>query len=268
VRLFDRSSRGVEPTVYGNALLTRSIAVFDEIKQSGRDIEFLADPTVGEIRIGCVESLSATILPQILLRFAQNFPRVVVSVDDLTAPAIEMSGLRNRKYDCTLIRLVRPISADALGDDISVHTLFDDSLVIAAGVNNRWAHRRKVDITDLIDEPWILAPRGYWHYARLEEAFRSRGLGMPKASLISLSVTLRTQLMAAGPYLSVFGSSVMRLNAHRFGIAVLPIELPHQPWPVVLATLKNRTLSPVVERFIACAREVARSYAVRRKVRR
>ena len=38
VQLFDRSPRGVEPTVYGRALLKRSVAVFDEIKQSGRDI--------------------------------------------------------------------------------------------------------------------------------------------------------------------------------------------------------------------------------------
>src|SRR5262249_8574614 len=37
VRLFDRGPRGVEPTIYGHALLKRSIAVFDEIKQSGRD---------------------------------------------------------------------------------------------------------------------------------------------------------------------------------------------------------------------------------------
>jgi DNA-binding transcriptional LysR family regulator len=268
VRLFDRSPRGVQPTVYGDALLTRSIAVFDEIKQSGRDIEFLADPTVGEMRIGCAESLSATILPQILLQFSHQYPRVIVSVDDLTAPAIDMSGLRDRKYDCTLIRLVAPISANPLGDDLSLHTLFDDGVVVAAGVNNSWARRRKVDIADLIDEPWVLVPPGSWHYVRLEEAFRARGLGMPKTSLISLSLTLRTQLMAAGPYLSVFASSVMRLNAHRYGIAVLPIELPHQPWPVVLVTLKNRTLSPVVDRFIACARQIAKSYTVRRQVRR
>src|SRR5438128_344606 len=43
VRLLDRLPRGVEPTMYGNALLKRSIAAFDELKQSGRDIEFLAD---------------------------------------------------------------------------------------------------------------------------------------------------------------------------------------------------------------------------------
>jgi len=50
VRLLDRSSRGIEPTMYGNALLKRSMTVFDELKQSIRDIEFLADPTTGEVK--------------------------------------------------------------------------------------------------------------------------------------------------------------------------------------------------------------------------
>ena len=263
VRLLDRHPHGIEPTMYGDAVLRRTTAVFDELKQSIRDVEFLADPTVGEIRIGCVESLSATILPQILLRFSEQHPRVTVHVDDLTAPATDMTGLRNRKYDCALIRLVPNMSINQLGDDLTSQALFDDSMVVAAGANSRWARRRKIDIAELFDEPWILAPPGNWHYVRLEGAFRARGLGMPRASLVSLSVTLRTQLMAAGPYLSVFGSSVMRINARRFGIAVLPIALSREPWPAVLVTLKNRTLSPVVERFITCAREVAESFSTR-----
>ena len=88
------------------------------------------------------------------------------------------------------------------------------------------------------------------------------------ASMISLSVTLRTQLMTAGPYISVFGVSMMRFNAPRYNITVLSIELPIQPRPAVLVTLKNRTLSPVVERFIACAREVAKPFAIRPQARR
>ena len=52
VRLFDRSPRGVEPTIYGRALLNRGIAAFDELKQCISDIEFLADPTKGEVRLG------------------------------------------------------------------------------------------------------------------------------------------------------------------------------------------------------------------------
>jgi DNA-binding transcriptional LysR family regulator len=65
VRLLDRSSRGVEPTIYANAMLKRSMAVFDELKQSVRDIECLADPTVGHLNIGCPESIAATSLPPI-----------------------------------------------------------------------------------------------------------------------------------------------------------------------------------------------------------
>src|SRR5690242_506623 len=47
VTLLDRSPRGIEPTQYGTALIKRGVAVFDELKQSVQDIEFLADPQSG-----------------------------------------------------------------------------------------------------------------------------------------------------------------------------------------------------------------------------
>jgi hypothetical protein len=50
-------------------------------------------------------------------------------------------------------------------------------------------------------------------------------------------------------------------------LKVLPVDIPVRPWPVTIVTLKNRTLTPVVERFIACAREVAKSMAGGRSVR-
>src|SRR5947199_3030909 len=53
VRLLDRSSQGVEPTMYGRALLKRGTVAFDELKQSVKDIEYLADPTTGEIKVAC-----------------------------------------------------------------------------------------------------------------------------------------------------------------------------------------------------------------------
>src|SRR5258707_1392412 len=81
VRLLDRSAQGIEPTIYGAALLKRSVAVFDELKQSIRDIEFLSDPTVGEVRIACTESVWYTLLPEIILRFTTQHPRVAVHVD-------------------------------------------------------------------------------------------------------------------------------------------------------------------------------------------
>src|ERR1044071_873139 len=58
VRLLDRSTHGVQPTLYANAILKRSTTVFDELQQGVRDIEFLADPSTGPtddriLRIDC-----------------------------------------------------------------------------------------------------------------------------------------------------------------------------------------------------------------------
>jgi DNA-binding transcriptional LysR family regulator len=92
VRLLDRSAQGVEPTIYGDALLKRSVAVFDELKQSVRDIEFLSNPTAGDLRIGCTESLSTTILPQAISQFSRQYPRVAVHFDDVSAHAAEALG--------------------------------------------------------------------------------------------------------------------------------------------------------------------------------
>src|SRR5215469_12661225 len=88
VRLVDRSAQGVAPTIYGDALLRRSVTVFDELKQSIRDIEFLSDPTVGEVRIACAESLWFTLFPEVVLRFSEQYPRVEV-LADLTAQSRE-----------------------------------------------------------------------------------------------------------------------------------------------------------------------------------
>src|ERR1700674_4339456 len=60
VRLLDRHRQGVEPTEYGRALLDCGAAVFDELRQGVKNIEFLTDPTAGQVRIGCNPLLATT----------------------------------------------------------------------------------------------------------------------------------------------------------------------------------------------------------------
>src|SRR5258708_5309425 len=170
VRLVDRSAQGVEPTIYGDALLRRSVAVFDELKQSIRDIEFLSDPTVGEVRVACMQSLWFTLLPEVILRFSELYPRVDVQAD-LTAHSKELPGLRERKYDCLLVR-VPALLLDETADDLNVEFLSDETHVIAAGAHTKWARRRKIDLAELIDEPWTSAGPDTWGRALAEEMFR------------------------------------------------------------------------------------------------
>jgi DNA-binding transcriptional LysR family regulator len=77
VRLLDRTPRGIEPTVYGSAILNRAIAIFDEVRQGMKDIESLADPTTGEVRVGCNEPITAGLLAAIIERLGRKYPRIV-----------------------------------------------------------------------------------------------------------------------------------------------------------------------------------------------
>ena len=264
VRLVDRSHQGIEPTMYGDALLKRSAAAFDELKQSSRDIEFLTDPTAGELKIGCSETLAATVLPPVIQRFNEKFPRAVLQTDDVVSSEIQIqyAGLRARKYDLILTRLLVPRAGDPFVEqDFHVEALFNDQLVVAVGRHSRWAHRRRIDLAELIDEPWILTAPGTWNYARVAEAFEAQKLDMPRVCLRTFSVHLRTHLLASGHFITVLPNSVMRVNSERYALKALPIDLPVRQWPVAIVTLKNRTLSPVVERLIECAREVTKSLA-------
>jgi DNA-binding transcriptional LysR family regulator len=269
VKLLDRSSQGVEPTMYGHALLRRGLAAFDELRQGIRDIEFLSDPTSGELRIGCTEAISATILPEIISRFSQQYPGVAVHFDDVGARATEVlgPGLRDRKYDCVMQRVILPLPEEGLAEDLNVEVLFDDDLVVAAGSNTRWARRRKIDLSELMGEPWILPPPGTWYHAFISRLFRARRLEVPKASLVTHSVALRTRLLTEGPYITTFASSIVRLNADRYALTILPVDCRAQALPAGVLTLKNRTLSPV-DRFLAISREVAKSLATRASSRR
>lgn len=254
VRLLDRSRKGVEPTIYGDALLKRGLTAFDELKQSVRDIAFLSDATSGEVKLQCHESLAAMILPKLIRRFSTIYPHVVVRVENVATTTMALPILRGRECDLILGRRQTPV----LDEDLNVESLFDDPLVVAAGAHNRLARRRQIDLAELIDEPWIMQASHTWNYRHLKEAFEARGLDMPKTRLVTLSMPLIVDFLANGPFITAYARSVVLHNS----LKVLSVDLPVRPWPIMILTLKNRTLSPVVERFIECVRDVTKSMAV------
>jgi len=68
-------------------------------------------------------------------------------------------------------------------------------------------------------------------------------------------------LVANGPYLANFPSSLVRFGGNHVQIKVLPVQVPLLPSPVGIVTLKRQTISPVVQLFIDHAREVAKPLA-------
>ena len=88
-------------------------------------------------------------------------------------------------------------------------------------------------------------------------AFRASGLEYPRATVFALTPEVRTSLLATGRFLTIFPASILRFPTKRAELKVLPIELPRAEVPNGIVTLKSRTLSPIAQLFIRCAREVA-----------
>ena len=249
VRLFDRSRRGVEPTIYGRALIKRGNAAFDELRLGIQEIDYLKSEGVGEIRIGCPETLAASVLPTAIDIFSSRWPDVLLEVETFAGDATA-AKLRDRSIDLVLARDGPGLKSLATSDDFNVTMLFEDRLSVVVGANSRWANLRQINLTDLKDAPWIVLPYG-WGEDVLPKAFASRGLPLPHIVVKTSSIHLRLHLLATGRFVSALPASVLRLHQNRFNLKELRIGLPKTPYAVAIVTLKNRTLSPVVNHFIS-----------------
>jgi DNA-binding transcriptional LysR family regulator len=254
VRLLDRSSQGIEPTLYAHALLKRGHVVFDELRQGIRDIEFLADPKAGEVRIASLALFEAGLLPAAIDQLSRRYPQIVVRVVQAGTARPEFRELRERIVDLALGRIPGSFAAD----DLDIEHLFDDSHRVVVGARSRWARRRKVTLAELVNEPWIFAPNQVVR-ALITEAFKAHGLEVPQERVSAGSILLRNHLLATGRFLTVLPESVLRYNAKQWALRALPVDLCIKPLSIAIVTLKNRTVSPVVQLFVEHLRAVAKT---------
>jgi DNA-binding transcriptional LysR family regulator len=260
VPLLDRSPTGVVTTRYGDALLARARAAFDELRLGIRDIEFLADPHAGEMRIGCPESLTAGFLIPVLERFSHEHPRMQIHVLPVRQPTLEFPELHERRVDLVLARLANEPAGGGLGDGLNAEVLFDDPYALVVGTKSKWARRRKIDLAELVNERWITSPLDALGEAFVGNAFRSRGLAEPSLHITTFSIHLRNNLVSSGNFITALPVSVLRIYRKLHSLTELPIELCVRP-PVAIVTLRHRTLAPTAQSFIQCARDIATSFA-------
>jgi DNA-binding transcriptional LysR family regulator len=255
VSLFDRSSQGVEPTPYGRALLEAAVNVFDEERQGFKRIEFLADPTSGELDVGCPEIILAGVLPAITEHFLGQHPRVQLRVIHADTALMQFDQLRKHNVELLIGRMPRPF----VEEDLVSEPLFDEPFAAMAGKDSRWARRRQIELAELAEEAWVLPPPDSVPGVLIAEIFREHGLQHPRAGILTLSVQLTTTMIATGRFVGMLPGSVARFSAKRVGLKILPVKVPTVLGSVNVITVKNRTPSPLAQLFIGSARAVAKS---------
>lgn len=256
VRLLERSPRGIEPTPYGRVLIKRGVAAFDEFRQGVKDIKFLADPSIGELRIGCSDAMAAGPVLAVIEQLTRQHPRLVFHVETGAAGTL-LRKLTERSVELVITRATGTVA----DEQTSVGGLFEDNVVMAAGVHSRWARRRRIKLDELVNEPWALPPEGSAVGAIILEAFRARGLAPPAATVVAESAILRSKLLATGRFLTVIPEFSLTLPGRDPSLKALPVELPGARRTMRIISLRNRSLSPLAELFIDSMRALAKPLA-------
>jgi len=254
VKLLDRSPRGVEPTIYARALLDRGLNAFDELRQAVQHIEFLADPTAGEVRIGSSLGTAISFVSVVIDRLAKRYPRI--HFDLLTGDAtLTYRALAERKIDLLIARIFGPVDEEHMQAEV----LYEVRDVVAAAAQNPWTRRRRVKLADLVNVPWVLPPTDSLQGTIVAEAFRVSGLEVPRAAVITATVPVRNALLAGGRFLTIEPDSDLQLPGTSPPLKRVAVNLPTTPRPIGIITLKHRTLGPTAQLFMDAARELART---------
>ena len=255
VRLVDRGRRGITPTPFGLALQKRSVAIFNDLRQSVQDIDFLSDPTKGEIRIGTTEPITAAMVTPCIDRLSRKYRGMSFHVT-----TGDTAGLYRELIERN-VELVISRMTGALPDDLAAEVLFHDSLTVLTSARSPLTRRRKLMLADLMNEPWALLPLDSLFGALVAEAFRASGHERPRATVATLSNYLLDDLLATGRFLTVLPSFMLKVPERYPSLKALPVALLNAPMPIGIVTLKNRMLTPLAQLFIENIRAIAKPMA-------
>ena len=231
----------------------RSHGAFDELRQGVKDIEGLQDPTVGEVRIGTTPTLAASFVSAVLMRLNRKYPRIRAQVIPGEAePQIQL--LEERHLDLLIHRRIEDVAAAKL----DFEELFQSPYVIAAGSHNPLTRRRNVQLSALVDQPWVLPPLDRRFGAFLAAAFKAHDLPYPSALIITTALEMRANLLRTGRYLTMVPEFWLRFPGRHPYIKKIAVDLPRTGTPVGILSLKGRSFGAAGRQFASTAREVAR----------
>ena len=255
VQLVDRSRRGVVPTPYGEALGRRGIAVFNDLRQGVQDIDFLLDPSKGEVRIGTTEPIVTAIIGPVIDRLSRKHPKLFFHVIAGDTSTLYQDVLR-RTVELAICRMIGPFP-----EELSAEIIFHDALSVMTSADNPLTRRRKVTLDDLADEPWVMFPSDSFFGSLVADMFRQNGYEPPRVTTTSLSFNMQMELLATGRFLTLLPSFLLRVPGASPRLKAVPVTFRNTAMPVGIITLKNRTLTPLAQLFIENVRALAKALA-------
>lgn len=252
VKLFERTARGIHPTVYGECLIRHARTVLDELTNARDELRGLISGASGSICIGALSTAAPALLPQSLTLLKQRSPGTTVLIREGTMESL-LPELWSGKLDLIVGRL--PNNGPAHGLDEKALTR--EAVTLVAGRHHPLTKRNRLRWADLKEFPWVLPPMGTLLREPLERAFERHAIPMPSNRVETLSVHIIRAYLQLTDAIAALAGDVSMHDQGLGLIAILPLELPKLLRPVGMTWSKERALSPSAKLMMRCLEEVA-----------
>ncbi len=242
VRLFDRNSRNVALTPTGRELLPVLQKSLHDMEHVLIDARALGDGSSGIVRIACLPTFAASLLPDLMLDLRKEVPRVGFYIRDGVASMVN-TLVRNEEVDIGLT------GGDVTEAAFEVLYAAVDRLVVVCPKTHRLARKRKIELNDLVCEPLVLTAQGTSVRSVVDAALADARC-TPEISCEPTYMMTAVAMVRGGLGVTILPSSAREVLAEP-GLVVRPIDDPAFVRRVALIKKRGRTLPPVTETFIA-----------------
>ncbi|MGA7812470.1 LysR family transcriptional regulator [Caballeronia sp.] len=242
VRLFDRNSRNVALTPTGRELLPVLQKSLHDMEHVLIDARALGDGSSGIVRIACLPTFAASLLPDLMLDLRKEVPRVGFYIRDGVASMVN-TLVRNAEVDIGLT------GGDVTEAAFEVLYAAVDRLVVVCPKTHRLARKRKIELNDLVCEPLVLTAQGTSVRSVVDAALADARC-TPEISCEPTYMMTAVAMVRGGLGVTILPSSAREVLAEP-GLVVRPIDDPAFVRRVALIKKRGRTLPPVTETFIA-----------------
>jgi DNA-binding transcriptional LysR family regulator len=174
VKLLERRSRGVVPTVYGNVVLARGRSVRIELQELLHEIQVLRAGRGTHVRIGVAQGVASRLVPTATIHLAAARPKSRFSVWTGTRTEL-VTMLENGDIEFA----VAPLGGDHAETKLVEDFLFDDRPVIVAATGHPLARRKEIQPKDLTKYRWVLSTPKTPLRRMLDQIFMSDNVAPP-----------------------------------------------------------------------------------------
>lgn len=252
VQLFVRHARGVEPTDFGELLVRRARNALTELKQAEAELHALLSGISGRASIGTVITSATNLVPLAVARLKQRYPQIVVSIDiDFSENLIER--LIAGKLDIVIARIRSVPHVEGLVYEplaYNPHSVF-------ARASHPLARKRRVQLTDLARQAWVLPPPGNVLRDSLAVIFTERGLTLPTQDVETSALPVIVSLLREADMVSVLADEVVQAELDAGVLVRLPVTLPLRLGSAGIVTRRDHPLPPAAQALLDTLRQTA-----------